>query len=512
VARKWRELIPFGCVAAIAVILFFVGIGGGTLEKWDESLYGAAPRFMAEHKSWILPVDGEGKFWGWFGKPPLMPWIVAASTALFGHTTFAVRAPFALFSVGIVLVAYAFGRRADGPATGVLVALATALAPSWLAIGRTASIEIPLIFFLVLSFYLYAWALDRRPAAAAYAGLAFGAAILTKQIMAALGVPVILALELEALRARAVRPALARLVVFGAAVLVASAWWFIYAYAKIGGHLWDEFFGFHVQWRLNVAPHDDAAARVQSAGLAGAAVVLSMVGLWLHLRRSEAWPRRVGVVFAAYLAVSWAMFGNYSKANHPWYYLHDATAMAFGIGALLGQHLRARDPQGWAAGLIAVAVIAADELGRHLAADKGAHMAPVALNVVVIALALRFGLGAILPERWRPRLPFLDLTALAVCLAVCAAPIFAPRPRSDLELVAEALESTPVGEIRAAKELKDDWTVVITYLGGSVKFYDPARPPPPASGPVAYLGAKPWGRPGERRVGKYYLTVETNTP
>lgn len=505
-SSRWRELLPLGCVAAVAFALFFINIGGGTLEKWDESLYGCAPRYMSQFGSWILPVDGYGQFWGWFGKPPLVAWLVKASTAIFGYTTFAVRAPLCLFSVGVVLVLYGFARRALGRAAGCLVPVVMAASPLWLGFGRTASVEIPLIFFIVLSLYLYAWAQDRGLAVAALAGVSLGAAILTKQIVASLAVPAILALEGPAFYARSFRLALTRLAVFGAAAIAASGWWFAYAYSQVGSVLWEQFYGFQVSWRLNQTDRDDGTAAFQGAGPATAAAVISLVGLWLLLQRGPGWARRAGLAFSAYLAASWLVIGNYNAHNHEWYYLHSATAIVFGIVALLGMHLRARDPAGWAAGLISIGVIMVDQVNRYLTSTKTDHHLPVALDIAVIALAARFAIGALAPARWRPRLPALDLAALTLCVAICIQPTFAARPRADLELVAEALEAAPVQEVRIAPALRSDWIVFITYLGPRIQFIDAKGAPRPA-GPVAYLTTKPSGLPGERKIGKYYLAV-----
>ena len=505
-SSRRRELILFGCVAAVSFVLFFTRIGGGTLEKWDESLYGCAPRYMAHFGSWILPVDGEGKFWGWFGKPPLVAWVVAASTSIFGYTTFAMRAPFCLFSVGIVLVLYGFARRAVSPATGCLVPVIMAASPLWLGFGRTASVEIPLIFFIVLSLYLYSSAEERGLRRAALAGVALGAAILTKQIVASLALPAILALEAPALLARSFRPALRRLAVFGAAAIATSGWWFAYAYAQVGCVLFEQFYGFQVAWRLSQNDRDDGTAAFQGAGPATAGAVIALVGLWLLIQSGPGWARRAGLAFSAYLAASWLVIGNVNAHNHEWYYLHSATAIVFGIAALLGLHLRARDPAGWAAGLIAIGVILVDQVNRFLTATKTDHHLPVAIDVAVIVLAARFAVGALTPVRWRPRLPALDLGALAVCVAICITPTFASRPRADLELVAEALEAAPVEKIRIAPALRSDWSVFVSYLGPNLDFVE-TKGAPRVPGTVAYVSTKPNGLPGERKIGKYYLAV-----
>src|SRR5262249_34929821 len=132
-----------------------------------------------------------------------------------------------------------------------------------------------------------------------------------------------------------------------------------------------------------------------------ASAVIALVGLWLLIQSGPGWARRAGLAFSAYLAASWLVIGNVNAHNHEWYYLHSATAIVFGITALLGLHLRARDPAGSAAGLIAIGVILVDQVNRFLTATKTDHHLPVAIDVAVIVLAARFAIGALTPVRWR---------------------------------------------------------------------------------------------------------------
>src|SRR5262249_48348150 len=164
------------------------------------------------------------------------------------------------------------------------------------------------------------------------------------------------------------------------------------------------------------------------------------------------------------------------------------------------------------AGLISIGVIAVDQVNRYLTVTKRDQHLPIALDIVVVALAIRFAIGAVLPARWRPRLPALDLVALAVCVALCIRPIFPPRPRADPELVAGARRGVRVEGIGIRKTIQSEWSIFVSSLGATVKFYDPASGPPATASPAAYLATKPSGRPGERKIGRYYLAVVGATP
>lgn len=493
---RWREVAPIACVALVATLVAFHGAGDGTLAKWDEALYGAAPRYMQHFGSLLLPVDAEGKFWGWFGKPPLIPWLVMLSTAIFGHTTFAVRAPFCAFTAASAVLVYLLVRRAGGRSAGLVAAALFIFSPQWLAIGGTASIEIPLIFFFLLTFLLYLWAFDRGPWAPVVAGVAFGLAIMSKQIMAALAVPVLVAVEVSELRAGGWRPAIRRLALVGGTALLVSGWWFVVAFAEAGRELWSQFFGFHVVWRLGQAVPDAAGPPILGAGPSTASMVIAAAGILAGWRRADA-DRRSLVAFGAYFAVSWLMFGNLSRHNHPWYYLHDATAMALGTAMLLDRHLREeRD----LLGLLAVGAILLDTTGRLLGAFKIVTTIPVAVDVAVGWLALRTLLGVF-------KLPVarLDVGVLVLALALTVVPTLKRQPRSDLELVAAEVGRAGAVNVRVRKPLDVDWSVFATYLGAQVEFTDGRKEPPRRPGRTAVVDLKPTGFAGERRIGKFYV-------
>jgi 4-amino-4-deoxy-L-arabinose transferase-like glycosyltransferase len=80
-----------------------------------DSAHAVAAREILQTGNWtVLHINGVR----YLEKPPFHYWLVAASYALFGPSTFSTRLPLALAVVGLVLVAYAFGRHFFGERAG----------------------------------------------------------------------------------------------------------------------------------------------------------------------------------------------------------------------------------------------------------------------------------------------------------------------------------------------------------------------------------------------------------
>ncbi|MGE3303211.1 MAG: ArnT family glycosyltransferase [Hyphomonadaceae bacterium] len=83
----------------------------------------------AQYWSWSRTLD-----WGYFSKPPLIAWVIRATTSVFGNAEWAVRlaAPFAHAATALLL--YALARRLYGPTAGAWALLGWALMPGvWLS-------------------------------------------------------------------------------------------------------------------------------------------------------------------------------------------------------------------------------------------------------------------------------------------------------------------------------------------------------------------------------------------
>jgi len=155
------------------------------------ALHTAPPLFFDEAQYWDWSRQPD---WGYFSKPPMVAWLIALSTGIFGHGEMAVRAFAFLLYPATAVVIYFLARRLavhfppDSPVGRHgpwLAALLFASLPmtsmgSWLI-----TTDAPLLFFwsLALLFYLRALA-GNRLADWLGLGLALGLGLLSKYSMA----------------------------------------------------------------------------------------------------------------------------------------------------------------------------------------------------------------------------------------------------------------------------------------------------------------------------------------
>jgi 4-amino-4-deoxy-L-arabinose transferase-like glycosyltransferase len=157
--RGTRRVPP--CLTALApllalVLLFFFRLGARDLVSSHEARAAQDAQRMLDTGEWGLPrlFDGQPDL----QKPPGFYWLVAAVGRLNGgHVSpWVARLPAAVSAVAAVLLVYAFLRR-QGYATGALVAAAAlGTANHFVAIGRTARIDVPLtcaVAVALMSFY-----------------------------------------------------------------------------------------------------------------------------------------------------------------------------------------------------------------------------------------------------------------------------------------------------------------------------------------------------------------------
>lgn len=136
---------------ALALLLFFPGLGGRDLWAPVEPRYAEIARIMFIKGEWIVPtLNGEL----YTDKPILYFWLVLIASKLAGGVNEStLRLPAALAGVGFVLTTYFIGRDFFNPRVGSLAAavLATSMRVIWEA--RWAHIDMVFGFFFVLTIY-----------------------------------------------------------------------------------------------------------------------------------------------------------------------------------------------------------------------------------------------------------------------------------------------------------------------------------------------------------------------
>jgi 4-amino-4-deoxy-L-arabinose transferase-like glycosyltransferase len=134
----------------------------------------------------------ESQYWSWshelalgyFSKPPLLAWLIAAAQHLCGQSEACIRAPAPLMSLVISLLAYAIGRTLYDPRTGFWAAMLAAFATGSVFAARIVSTDLPLVLFWALALLAYVRLLKKVDWRwALVLGLAVGVGLLAKYAM-----------------------------------------------------------------------------------------------------------------------------------------------------------------------------------------------------------------------------------------------------------------------------------------------------------------------------------------
>jgi len=154
----------------------------------------------AQYWRWSRDLD-----WGYYSKPPLIAWVIASSTALFGHAEWAIRLPAPLLHTVAAGALFLLGRAMYGVTAGALAALGYALMPGVIVSSAVISTDGVLLPFWCVGLVLF-WRLREGEAGwlgAAGLGLMLGLAFLAKYaaLYFVIGVALTTLLDLETRRA-----------------------------------------------------------------------------------------------------------------------------------------------------------------------------------------------------------------------------------------------------------------------------------------------------------------------
>jgi 4-amino-4-deoxy-L-arabinose transferase-like glycosyltransferase len=172
----------------------------------------------------LYPDEAQYWFWaqhpalGYYSKPPLVAWLIALTTGLFGESEFAIRLSAPLLHAGTAIFVYAIGTRLYDSRVGLWSALAYASLPGASVSGFIISTDAPLVLFWATA--LYAFIRAREGGGTGWwvaVGLACGLGLLAKYAMAywlfsALGYVLLVPAERRHLRPLLAAAALALLV------------------------------------------------------------------------------------------------------------------------------------------------------------------------------------------------------------------------------------------------------------------------------------------------------------
>ncbi len=362
--------------------------------------YYAAGALAASH-SWSALFSNAADLGGYVSldKGPLPDWLQGLSGRLFGFGSFSTMFPSALYVIAAVLVLYDTVRRSLGQPTAILAALAMALTPVAVLVGRYNTPDALLLLLLVGAAWSMTVAIQsgrRRELllCAVFVGLAFNTKMLEAYLALA---PLTLAYLLAAPGSVARRAR--ELALAGALTLLVSFAWFGSVMLVPAGdrpyvgesthNSWFQliFEGNGVQ---RVAGTSGAFARnlesnllyLSSARLAGQIVwllPLAMLGLVLGLLTTRR-LRRTQLAFGAYamwgtwLLIDWAVLSFSAGARHAYYTSILAPAVATLAAAALVTLWRLARGSPLAASGLALAILGSAVVGFAVLADSPAFL------------------------------------------------------------------------------------------------------------------------------------------
>ena len=154
-----RAALGAALAAAAVVLLYFAALGSFPLFEPDEGRYAEIPREMLATGDLLTPrLDGVL----YFEKPPLYYWLNAGALATGAPMETAVRLWSVLFALGGAGLAYALGREMSGAPAGLAAAAALATSPLYFALGRIATLDMTVTFFLTATLACF-WLAHGRP-------------------------------------------------------------------------------------------------------------------------------------------------------------------------------------------------------------------------------------------------------------------------------------------------------------------------------------------------------------
>src|SRR6266851_9465727 len=169
--QRYRRVAVYTLLAI--TVLRLVWLAGDPINLYpDEAQYWLWSRSLA---------------FGYFSKPPLMPWIIAATTALFGEDEFAIRVASPLLHLATGLVVYAIARRLYDSRVACWSAVLYATLPAVSLSSAIMSTDVPLMLCWAVALYAFIRAREEDHSSRRWwivVGIATGIGLLAKFAMA----------------------------------------------------------------------------------------------------------------------------------------------------------------------------------------------------------------------------------------------------------------------------------------------------------------------------------------
>jgi 4-amino-4-deoxy-L-arabinose transferase-like glycosyltransferase len=194
-------------------------LAGLTLVRLIGLMVSQVDLFFDEAQYWVWSREPA---FGYFSKPPLLAWIIAAAEQVCGNSEACIRVPAPILYFGTSLIVYATARQLYDTRVAFFAALSTALATGAVFSARIISTDVPLLLFWALALLAYVKLLaggDTRWTITL--GVALGLGLMAKYAMIYFLLGVVLAACLDADARRFLRTPAPWLALLVAALLVA---------------------------------------------------------------------------------------------------------------------------------------------------------------------------------------------------------------------------------------------------------------------------------------------------
>ncbi|MDJ0897879.1 MAG: glycosyltransferase family 39 protein [Xenococcus sp. MO_188.B8] len=151
-------------ILILALAFMMYGIGNYGLYEPHESHFAMVAQEMLLRGDWITPHLNGAPY---LNKPPLLYWLIAIATTIFGNTEFAARLPLALAGwLGIVIV-WQWSRQLWGIEAGRIAIVMLSVSLGWFIFSHQLLIEVLLATLLIASNY-FLWKLITKPQSVVY--------------------------------------------------------------------------------------------------------------------------------------------------------------------------------------------------------------------------------------------------------------------------------------------------------------------------------------------------------
>lgn len=186
--KNYRAGLIF--VLTISTFLIFVNLSNNHLLPWDEAIYSKVAKNIVTSGEFMTLSWRPEEFW--FEKPPLYMWLTAVSFNIFGINEFAARFFSALFGLLTILVVYLFAEKLFSKTSAFISALSLLTTFHFLYYSRAAMLDVTVTFFITLTLYLYyLYRTENKPWHFVFVGIALGLAVMTKNVIGLIALPII---------------------------------------------------------------------------------------------------------------------------------------------------------------------------------------------------------------------------------------------------------------------------------------------------------------------------------